>query len=86
MPYGWNECKSRVDAFNHINSEPRVDTPGTSELMLLDSKTRKQNMSMHSMMMCDMNWKNDFMAIRINILMCLTGKEHLYISTRLVCI
>jgi hypothetical protein len=34
------------------------DAPGTSDLMLLDLETRKQNMSMHSMMMmCDMNWK-----------------------------
>jgi hypothetical protein len=45
MPYRWNKCKSRVDALSHINSKPRVDTPGTSELMLLDSVTRKQNMS-----------------------------------------
>jgi hypothetical protein len=34
------------------------DAPGTSDLMLLDLETRKQNMSMYSMMMmCDMNWK-----------------------------
>jgi hypothetical protein len=69
MPYGWNKCKSRVDALSYINSKPRVDTPGTSDLMLLDSVTRKQNMSMHSMMICDMNWKTDFIAIHINILM-----------------
>jgi len=86
MPYGWNKCKSRVDALSYINSKPRVDTPGTSDLMLLDSVTRKQNMSMHSMMICDMNWKTDFIAIHINILMWLNGKMHLYISTQLVCI
>jgi hypothetical protein len=37
--------------------EPRIDAPSTSELMLLELEMINQNMSMHSLMMCDMNWK-----------------------------
>jgi hypothetical protein len=41
MPYGWNKCKTRVDAPSHINNKSIVDAPSTRELMLITSETRK---------------------------------------------
>jgi hypothetical protein len=33
-------CKTRVDALSYRNFKSRVDAPGTSELILLDSEVK----------------------------------------------
>jgi hypothetical protein len=40
MSYGWNMCKTRVNALRYRNCKSRVDAPSTSELMFLDSETK----------------------------------------------
>jgi hypothetical protein len=39
-PMGVKRCKTRVDVFSYRNVKSRVDAPGTSELILLDSKIK----------------------------------------------